>query len=633
MRIAVVGSGAIGTWLGAALSRAGHEVTLIARGAHLAAMRADGVRITGSEEYAARPLAVADAEATGTVDVVLLCVKAHDQAATAPLMQRLLGPDTVVVAVQNGVPWWYFHGLEGFEGRRVESVDPGGAVSAAIAPERALGLVVYMGAAIVEPGVVSVHPEAGLVIGEPVGCCDSDRLETTAAALEGAGFQVRRTADIRTELWTKLMGNASFNPISLLTRAGLGTIASHPRVRAHVAAIMRECVEVARATGADPTISIEDRLAITARLGEHKTSTLQDLEAHKRVEIDALVGAVVELADAAGVSAPTLTLVYDLADLAARAQQRPLTGCDAGRIGPRAAAMPGDHRESAHRCAPRSRRHGGRASRRRGSRPSAAARAPRRASDVHPRQARQVRVGAGQQIAQRAAGEVRRRHAATDVPTSPAEAAGRVQADGRRPVARHSEHPAPGVVIATSATAGNKAGQPVAQLGDGARRDLAIAIPARPEAVRNAAAADRDAPVGGALQVEVRVLAGQHRLAAFPADRVPCRRRQRRGDDHRRVQRHQRAPPIGQRRRVPLGCPDHVACMHLPGPRHGSSGLDRRHRRRLEHAHTRRPHRVAQPHHELDRVDACTVLGEDPAERTRTRRRSDTSATAGRRAS
>lgn len=319
MRIAVVGSGAIGTWLGAALARSGHDVALIARGAHLDAMRRDGVRVTGSEVYQAQPLVTDDAREVGAVDAVLLCVKAHDQAATGPLMAALLGPETTVVAAQNGVPWWYFHGLDGFEGRRIEAVDPGGAVSAVVAPERALGLVVYMGASVAEPGVVSVRPEAGLVIGEPSGEL-TGRLEAVAAALEGSGFPVRRTQDIRTELWTKLMGNASFNPISLLTRAGLGTIASHPAVREHVAAIMRECVAVARATGADPTISIEDRLAITARLGEHKTSTLQDLEAHKRVELDALVGAVVELAAVAGVPAPTLTLVHDLADLAARAQ-------------------------------------------------------------------------------------------------------------------------------------------------------------------------------------------------------------------------------------------------------------------------------------------------------------------------
>ena len=320
MRIAIVGAGAIGTWLGAALARTEHDVAVVARGAHLEAMRSDGIRVTGSERYLVAPAVTDDAAEIGSVDAVLLCVKAHDQVAAAPHLRPLLGADTAVVAAQNGIPWWYFHGVEGpLAGRRVEHADPGGAMTAAVAPGRALGLVVYMGAAIVEPGVVSVRPEAGLVIGEPSGG-STPRVEAIAGALEAAGFPVRRSADIRTELWTKLMGNASFNPISLLTRAGLGAIGTHPGVRRIVATAMRECVAIARATGANPTISIEDRLAITARLGDHKTSTLQDLEAGKRVELDALLGAVVELAELADVPAPTLTLLLDLADLAALSQ-------------------------------------------------------------------------------------------------------------------------------------------------------------------------------------------------------------------------------------------------------------------------------------------------------------------------
>jgi len=314
MRIAVVGAGAIGTWLGAALARAGHEVALIARGPHLEALRRDGVRVTGAEEYAVRPQATGDAAQVGEVDVVLLTVKAHDQPAAAPAVRALLGGETVVVAAQNGIPWWYFHGRGG---GRVEAVDPGGVVSAALPPERALGLVVYLGARLPRPGVVEVRPEAGLVIGEPDGS-RSPRLVAVAGALEAAGFPVRVSDDIRTELWTKLMGNAAFNPISVLTRAGLGTMARDPAVRRVAAAIMAETVEVARATGADPTISIDERLAITERLGDHKTSTLQDLEAGKRLELDAIAAAVVELADAAGVAAPTLRTVTALADLLAR---------------------------------------------------------------------------------------------------------------------------------------------------------------------------------------------------------------------------------------------------------------------------------------------------------------------------
>ena len=306
MRIAVVGAGAIGTWLAAALSRAGHDVALISRRAGL-----DGVRVTGAEDYVAHPLVTGDAGSVGSVDAVILAVKAHDQLAAAPAVQAMLGPRTTIVAAQNGIPWWYF------PDRVVEAVDPGGALSALLPRERALGMVVYLGASMVEPGVVAVRPEAGLVIGEPSGD-DTPRLQAVAGALRDAGFPVRVTGDIRTELWTKLMGNVAFNQISLLTRAGLGTMALDPPVRRIVAAMMAETVEIARATGADPTISIEERLAITERLGDHKTSTLQDLEAGKRLELDAIAAAVVELADVAGLDAPTIRTVTALADLEAR---------------------------------------------------------------------------------------------------------------------------------------------------------------------------------------------------------------------------------------------------------------------------------------------------------------------------
>lgn len=312
MRIAVAGAGAIGTWLGAALSRCGHEVALLARGAHLEAMRAAGVRVRGAEEYEVRP----GLEVNGPVDVIILAVKAHDLATVE--IAPLLGDDTVVVAAQNGIPWWYFHRLAGpYEGCGVEAVDPRGAVSVVVAPERALGLVVYMGAQLGPPGTVHVRPEAGFVIGEPSGE-RSARLAKVAGALEDAGFPVRRSDDIRTDVWTKLMGNATFNPISMLTGAGLGTIARHPGTRALVAQAMEEAVAVARAVGANPTISIPDRLAITERLGEHKTSTLQDLQAGKRVELDAILGAPVELAELTNTPAPTLRMLLALADLQAR---------------------------------------------------------------------------------------------------------------------------------------------------------------------------------------------------------------------------------------------------------------------------------------------------------------------------
>jgi len=316
VRVAVVGAGAIGTWVGAALARAGHDVVLLARGAHFQAMRAGGVHVTGAETFSVRPDVTDDAAEVGPVDAVLLTVKAHDQAAAGAAAAPLLGPDTVVVAAQNGIPWWYFHGLPApYGGRRIEAADPGGAVSAAISPERALGLVVYMGASVPAPGTVRVRPEAGLVIGEPSGA-PSGRLAAMADALAGAGFPTRVSDDIRTDIWTKLMGNVSLNTISLLTRAGLGTMVRHEGVRPIVAAIMEEAVAVARALGAAPDISIPDRLALSERLGDHRTSSLQDLEAGKRVELDALSGAVVELAELTGTPVPTLRAVHALADLA-----------------------------------------------------------------------------------------------------------------------------------------------------------------------------------------------------------------------------------------------------------------------------------------------------------------------------
>ncbi len=318
-RFAVMGAGAIGTWLGTALAEAGEEVALVARGAHLEALRQHGARIKDAAgERAVAVHAVGDPAELGPVDVVLSTVKAHDLAAAGPAMAPLLGPSTVVVALQNGVPWWWFHGVGGeHDGRRVAAVDPDGAVSAALPPARALGSVVYLGASIVAPGVVATRPEAGLVLGEPDGS-SSARLELVASALERAGFPVRRSPAIRMEVMTKLMGNASFNLLGVLTRAGLGTMAADPGARPVVARIMREVVEIAAAFGARPELSIEERLAVTVRLGEHKSSTLQDLEAGKRLELDALGAAVVELADLAGVAAPTLRDVYALADLQAR---------------------------------------------------------------------------------------------------------------------------------------------------------------------------------------------------------------------------------------------------------------------------------------------------------------------------
>jgi len=314
MRWAIFGAGAIGTWVGAALAQSGQDATLVARGTHLEALQTQGgARLRhpdGTEErVAVQAVAPGETGQVGEVDVVVLTVKAHGLLDAAPDVAPLLGPETVLVAAQNGIPWWWS------PAEPIEAVDPGGALSAALPPKRALGAVVYLGGAVPEPGVVAISPEAGLVLGEPDGAL-TERLERVAQGLERAGFPVRRTEAIRREIWTKMMGNAAFNLMSVLTRAGIGTMATDPGVAPLVERTMADVLEVA---GPDrPQLSIAERLAISARLGDHKPSTLQDLEAGKRLELDALGAAVVELADRAGVPAPTLRAVYALADPQAR---------------------------------------------------------------------------------------------------------------------------------------------------------------------------------------------------------------------------------------------------------------------------------------------------------------------------
>ncbi len=319
-RVAVMGAGAIGTWIGAALTEAGVDTTLVARGAHLQALRRDGAQLVADGD-GARTVAVRATDEpaqVGAVDVLILTVKAHDLPAAAPALAPLMHAGTTVVSGQNGIPWWWFHGVDGgYAGRRVTAVDPHGSVAAALPPERALGAVVYLGAALTAPGVVRIAPEAGLVLGEP-DATDSPRLREVAGLLQRAGFPVRTTADIRMEIWTKLMGNASFNLMSVLTGAGIGTMAADHATGPVIAALMGEIVGVAAAFGAAPVISIDERIAIASRLGDHKPSTLQDLEAGKRLELDALGGAVVELADLAGAPAPTLRAIFAAVDLRAR---------------------------------------------------------------------------------------------------------------------------------------------------------------------------------------------------------------------------------------------------------------------------------------------------------------------------
>jgi 2-dehydropantoate 2-reductase len=320
VRIAVVGAGAIGAYWGASLHRGGAEVHLIARGPHLRAMRADGVRVLSPRgDFTARPHVTDDPAQIGPVDYVLLGLKAHSYPGCGPLVGPLLGPDTAVVAGQNGIPWWYFHRLRGpYEGRRIEAVDPGGATSAVLPPERAIGCVVYPATVIESPGVIRHLEGTRFSIGEPSGEI-SARCTALSEAMIAGGLKSPVEAALRDDIWIKLMGNASFNPISALTRATMAEICEHAGTRQVAALVMEEILDIAARVGATPDITVERRLRGAAGVGHHKTSMLQDLEAGKPLELDALVTAVVEIADITGAPAPTLRAVHAATDLLARA--------------------------------------------------------------------------------------------------------------------------------------------------------------------------------------------------------------------------------------------------------------------------------------------------------------------------
>ena len=322
MRVAVLGAGAIGAYVGAALARGGTDVHLIARGANLEAMRERGVRVISPRgDFSAHPPATDDPSEVGPVDFVFLGLKANAYASAGDLLAPLMHEHTAVIAAQNGIPWWYFHGVDGeFAGRRIEAVDPGGAVSKVIPPERAIGCVVYPGTELAEPGVVRHHEGTRFPIGEPNGS-PSDRCARFAEAMIAGGLKCPVEEQIRDEIWVKLMGNAVFNPLSVLTGATMAGMCRQPQSRRLVRTMMEEALEVAHAVGANPKVSIERRLAGAERVGEHKTSTLQDLEAGKPLELAAIIDAVVELADLTGVEAPSLRAIAAAAALLADTRQ------------------------------------------------------------------------------------------------------------------------------------------------------------------------------------------------------------------------------------------------------------------------------------------------------------------------
>ena len=316
MRFAVYGAGAIGGFLGARLAEAGHEVALIARGPHLAAIHKLGLRVDsdvfGSATY--RLQAESEPAAVGPVDYLILGVKATGLTAIAPLCAPLLGPDTAVVSTQNGLPWWYFHGVDGEEGTRVEAVDPGGVIARHLAPERVVGGIAYISGEIPEPGTIRHTEGVRFPLGEPSGQ-RTERAQRLSEALIAGGLKAPIRPDVRHELWVKLMGNAVYNPLSALTGATMRAMLDDPPMREVMRRAMNEAIETAAAVGVRIAFSAEKRLAGSRAAGEHKTSMLQDLEAGRAPELDPITGAVIELARARHVPSATLETIYAAARL------------------------------------------------------------------------------------------------------------------------------------------------------------------------------------------------------------------------------------------------------------------------------------------------------------------------------
>jgi 2-dehydropantoate 2-reductase len=322
MRIAVFGAGAIGGHLAAKLAAAGRvDLSLVARGEHLAALRENGLRLIEGDTDATWPVkASADAAELGVQDYVVLTMKAHSVPPALPAIAPLLGPETAVVTMQNGIPWWYFHRSGGpYEGTRIEAVDPGGVISAALGPDRAIGTAVYVAAEVEAPGVIRHQYGARISLGEPSGE-KSGRATRLAEEMIAAGMQAPVRTDIRSEIWVKLWGNLSFNPISALTDSTLAEITGDPGTRAVARTMMVEAQAVAEALGVRFPIDVDKRIAGAAGVGAHRTSMLQDLERGRPMEIDALVTAVQELGRLTGHPTPTVDTVLALVQRLGRAR-------------------------------------------------------------------------------------------------------------------------------------------------------------------------------------------------------------------------------------------------------------------------------------------------------------------------
>jgi 2-dehydropantoate 2-reductase len=316
MKFAVLGAGAIGAYVGAALSRGGSDVTLIARGEHLRALQENGVQVTSPKgDFHAHPVATDDFAALGEADVVFVGLKAHSLPALATEIASVLTPGAAVIAAQNGVPWWYFQSHPGPLANTVlESVDPGGVIGLAIPPEAVIGCVIYSSTEIVAPGIIRHIEGTRFPIGEPNGE-RSDRCAEISAAFAAGGLRCSVESRIRDHIWLKLIGNAAFNPVSALTGATLGEMGEEPETVQLLRAILEECTLVANRLGIELPVSIDRRLEAGIAVGDHKTSMLQDLEAGKPLELDCMTGAVIELAEMLNIPVPHTLAVNACAKL------------------------------------------------------------------------------------------------------------------------------------------------------------------------------------------------------------------------------------------------------------------------------------------------------------------------------
>ena len=321
-KICIFGAGAIGGYVGARLAGKGEaDVSLIARGAHLAAMKANGLTLKEADGSTlnVRPIVTDDPKQLGPQDFVILTLKSHAITGILDAIAPLIGRDTALLFGQNGVPWWYFYRHGGqFDGRTIESVDPGGEIWRRIGPERALGTVIWQAAEIEAPGVVTHVYGERMPIGEPSGE-SSDRAKTLSRLLTAAGLKSPVRSNLRQEIWLKLWGNLSFNPVSVLTEGTLADLANDAGTRRVIGAMMEEARAVAAELGISFAVGIEERMDMAAKVGAHRTSMLQDVEAGRPTELDALLGSVIELAQMTGIATPVLKLVYDLTRFRARA--------------------------------------------------------------------------------------------------------------------------------------------------------------------------------------------------------------------------------------------------------------------------------------------------------------------------